>query len=68
MPVDLKANHPHINKLIYFSDCCGGQYKNYQSFLDLCFHKYDFGVSAELMFFAISYFKCPCDDIAGAVT
>ena len=35
----LKANHPHIptyNKLIYFFDICGGQYKNYKNFMDLC--------------------------------
>ena len=23
-------------KLIYFSDGCGGQYKNYKNFMDLC--------------------------------
>ena len=31
----LKANHPHIKKLIYFSDSCGGQFKNYKNFMDL---------------------------------
>ena len=43
----LKANHPHIKILIYFSDVCGGQYKNYKNFMDLCFPKHDFGISAE---------------------
>ena len=43
----LKMNHPHIKKLIYFSDRCGGQYKNYKNFMDLCSHKCDFGTSAK---------------------
>ena len=63
----LKANHPHIKKLIYFSDGCGGQYKNYKNFMDLCSHKHDFGISAEWVFFATNYCKSPCDDIGGAV-
>ena len=33
----LKANQPDIiKKIIYFSDSCGGQYKNYKNFMDLC--------------------------------
>ena len=47
----LKANHPHIKKLIYFSDGCGGQYKHCKNFMDLCFHKRDFGISVEWVFF-----------------
>ena len=44
----LKANHTHIiKKSIYFSDRCGGQYKNYKNFMDLCSHKDDFGISVE---------------------
>ena len=56
----LKANHPHIKKLIYFSEGCGGQYQNYKNFMD-------FGISAEWVFFATSYCISPCDDIGGAV-
>ena len=51
----LKANHPHIKKLIYFPDGCGGQYKNYKDLMDLCFHEHDFGISAEWVFFATSF-------------
>ena len=33
----LKANHPLITKkLIYFSDSCRRQHKNYKNFMDLC--------------------------------
>ena len=63
----LKANNPHIKKIIYFSDSCGGQYKNYKKFMDLCSHKCDFGISAEWVFFVTSYCKSPCDGIDGAV-
>ena len=60
--------HPTYNKkLIYFSDSCGEQYKNYKNFMDLCSHKPDFGISAERVFFATSYCKSLCDGIGGAV-
>ena len=64
----LKLNHPNINKLFYFSDGCGGQYKNYKNFLNLCMHEHDFGISAEwVYFFATSHGKSLCDGIGGAV-
>ena len=51
-----KANHADIiKKSICFSDSCGGQYKNYKNFMDLCSHKDDFGISAKWVFFATSY-------------
>ena len=59
----LKANHPHIKKLIYFPDGGGGQYKNNKKFMDLCSHKHDFGISTEWVFFATSYSKSPCSGI-----
>ena len=63
----IKESYSHIRKMIYFSDGCGGQYKNYKNFLNLCFHKEDFGVEAEWVFFATSHGKSPCDGIGGAV-
>ena len=33
---------PQVKKLFYFSDGCGGQYKNYKNFMNLCLHKQDF--------------------------
>ena len=35
--------------------------------MDLCFHKYDFSISAEWVYFTTGYCKSPCDDIGGAV-
>ena len=58
---------PHVTKILYFSDGCGGQYKNYKNFINLCLHKEDFGISAEWVFFATSHGKSPCDGIGGSV-
>ena len=63
----LKANHPHIKKLIYCFHGCGGQHKNYKNFMDLCSQKHDFGISAEWVFFATSYCKSTCNGIGGTV-
>ena len=55
-----KANHPLRKKLIYLIylfDSCRGQYKNYKNFTDLRSHKYDFGISAEWVFFRKNYSK-----------
>ena len=46
---------PQVKKLFYFSDGCGGHYKNYKNFMNLCLHKQDFGLDAELIFFANSH-------------
>ena len=58
---------PQVKKLFYFSDGCGGQYKNYKNFMNLCLHKQDFGLDAEQIFFATSHGKSPCDGIGGSV-
>ena len=58
---------PQVKKLFYFSDGCGGQYKNYKNFMNLCLHKQDFGLDAEWIFFATSHGKSPCDMIGGSV-
>ena len=54
-------------KVVYFSDRCGGQYKNYKNFMNLCPHKQDFGLDAEWIFFATRLDKSPCDGIGGPV-
>ena len=37
MTIDfIRALLPHIKKIIYFSDGCGGQYKNFKNFVNLC--------------------------------
>ena len=58
---------PQVKKLFYFSDGCGGQYKNYKNFMNLCLHKQDFGLDAEWIFFATSHGKSPCDGIGSSV-
>ena len=63
----IKERIPGIDKVYYVSDGCGGQYKNYKKFLNLCFHQEDFGVAAEWVFFATSHGKSPCDGIGGSV-
>lgn len=63
----LKAKHSSILKVHYFTDGCGGQYKNQYNFVNLCHHKMDFGLLAELNFFATSQGKSACDGIGGTV-
>ena len=38
----VKENYQHIAKVMYFSDGCAVQYKNYRNFLNLCHHYSDF--------------------------
>ena len=63
----LKVNCPFINKVEYFSDGYGGQYKNRKSFLNLCKHQDDFNMNAVWNIFATSHGKQPCDGIGGTV-
>ena len=56
-----------VKKLFYFSDECGGQYKNSKSLKNLCLYKQDFGLDAEWIFFATSHGKSPCDGIGSSV-
>ena len=43
---NLEANFKCVQKVKYFSDSCGGQYKNLKNFINLCFHQNDFEVLA----------------------
>ena len=63
----IKEKIPGITKIYYVSDGCGGQYKNYKNFLNLCYHKDDYGIDAERIFFATSHGKSPCDGIQDSV-
>ena len=58
---------PQISIIEYFSDGCAAQYKNYKNFLNLCYHKDEFGLNAIWSFFATSHGKSPCDGIGGTV-
>ena len=63
----LKKELPAVTKVVYFSDGCAGQYKNYKNFVNLTHHMADFGYDAEWHFFATSHGKSPCDGIGGTV-
>ena len=63
----IKACHPKVSKVEYFSDGCAAQYKNKYNLVNLCMHKRDFGFDAEWNFFATAHGKSPCDGIGGTV-
>ena len=63
----IRKKYSHIENIEYFSDGCAGQYKNFENFLNLCYHKNDFALNAEWIFFATSHGKYPCDGIGGSV-
>ena len=55
----------HIQKVFYFSDGSGAQYKNYKNLTNLLFHEEDFGLKAEWHFFGTSHGKNACDGVGG---
>ncbi|KAE8738771.1 hypothetical protein FOCC_FOCC015744 [Frankliniella occidentalis] len=63
----LKEKFPVLHKLIYFTDGCAAQYKNFKSLKNLCEHKSDFGLDAEWHFYATSHGKSACDGVGGTV-
>src|SRR5207248_4208795 len=56
----LKGLIGEINHIHYFSDGSAAQYKNFNTFLNLCHHLTDFNISAEWNFFGTSHGKSPC--------
>ena len=63
----IKSKHENLEKIIYFTDGCAGQYKNKSNFLNLYYHEEDFGIKAEWNFFATSHGKNACDGIGGTL-
>ena len=51
----------------YFSDGCGGLYKNWYNFVNFCHHELDFDLLADCNIFATSHGKGACDGIGGTV-
>ena len=47
----IKQNNEQIEIFHYCCDGCAGQYKSFKNFLNLCYHKKDFGVHALWSFF-----------------
>lgn len=64
---DIKNISPTVEKVIYFTDGSGSQYKNKKNFVNVCHHAKDFGMQAEWNFFASSHGKNACDGV-GATT
>lgn len=63
----LKKEFANISKIIYFSDGSGAQYKNKKNFVNLTYHKKDFGLTAEWHFFPTSHGKGACDGLGGTL-
>ena len=63
----LRSEQPDAKQIKYFSDGCAGQSKNCKNFINLCFHKEDFGTTADLHFFATSHGKGPGDGLGGTM-
>lgn len=61
----LESKFKLITKLFYFTDGCAGQYKNFKNFVNVYFHKIDFGYDCEWHFHATSHGKGPCDGLGG---
>jgi hypothetical protein len=52
-----------LTMIYYFSDGVPLQYKNRKNFINLCYHKDDFGIDAKWHFFATPHGKGACDRI-----
>lgn len=63
----LKEKYGQLSKIIYFSDGCGGQYKNKNNFVNVTYHRTDFAVDAEWHFYATSHGKSASDGIGGTL-
>lgn len=63
----IKRELTTVKKVMYYSDGCGGQYKNYKNFMNLCCHRNDFGLDAGWHFFATSHGKSVVDGIGGTI-
>jgi hypothetical protein len=56
-----------MSEIYYFSDSAASQYKNTKNFINLCYHKDDFGMGAAWHILAMSHGKGACDGIGGAI-
>ena len=61
----VKKDLPQIEKVIYFSDGCSGQYKNHKNFTNPLYHYCGYALYAEWHFFAMFHGKNACDGLVG---
>lgn len=68
LPEIIRGLRPFVfKKVIYISDGCGGQYKNFKNFSNLMLHEADFGLEAEWHFTATTHGKGLPDAISAVV-
>ena len=65
--IQIKQKINDIHVIHYYSDGAPSQQKNYESFVNLCYHKIDHGIDAEWHFFATIHGKSVCDGIGETV-
>ena len=58
---------PSVEEIEYMTDGCAAQYKKKGIFLNLCRHKYRFGLKARHSFFATSHGKSTSDAAGGTI-
>lgn len=63
----IKSKLSGLEKIYFFSDGSGSQYKNKMTAFNLCNMQKDFGIDAEWNFFATCHGKGPCDALGGVL-
>lgn len=61
----LKEHFNSMERIIFFSDGAGGQYKNKKNFFNISQYKEKYGIDVEWHCFATSHGKSPCDGVGG---
>lgn len=56
-----------LSMMLYFSDGCAEQYKNYKNFINCSLHEKEFSVKYAWSFVPISHGKSPCNGLGGAL-
>lgn len=64
---EIRLKKENLIRIHYFTDGVASQYKNRKNFVNLAFHKQDFGLEATWNFFATSHGKSPCDGLGGTL-
>lgn len=63
----IKSIDRAASKIYYFSDEAPQQFKNFKNFVNIFYHKEDYGISAEWHYFPTAHGKGACDGVGGTV-
>ena len=63
----MRTKFYEIDKIYFFSDGAGGQYKNKMNFYNLCQIEKVYRIKAQWHFFASCHGKGPCDAVGGTL-